>query len=174
MKNVGKILIIIGIIFGLFGTRSVWKDYTYRKASVVVKAKVVFAEIKDIRTKYGNYYLKPTHQINQKLAFLRDGSMDTISLQSNFLLYTEGKTIKNPNPIPTVEQLMKGVKYVRYIPESKKNETTFPDRIDINNDGKYEAEYKLSYFFNMLFCIVFGRILHLFFRTKKSSNHSSR
>jgi hypothetical protein len=118
--------------------------------------------------------LKPTHHIKQQLVFPRDGSMDTITLQSNFLLYTEGKTTKNPNPIPTVEQLMKQDRYVHYVPESKRKETAFPDRIDINNDDKYEAEHRLSYFFNMLFCFVFGAILHLFFRTKKSSNRSSR
>ncbi|MCK9453393.1 MAG: hypothetical protein M0Q90_16985 [Bacteroidales bacterium] len=168
MKNTGKILIIIGIIFGLLGISSVWKDYTYRKASVVVKGKILSVEIKDIRAKYGNYYLKPTHHIDQHLTFLRDGSMDTITLKSNFLLYTKGKTTKNPNPIPTVEQLMKHEKYVRYVPESKKNETVFPERIDINNNREYVAQHRTSFFFNMVFCFVFGGILNLFFRTKKS------
>lgn len=107
MKNTGKIIIIIGIIFGLLGISSVWKDYTYRKASVVVKAEIASAEINDIRTKHGNYYLKPTHHIHQSLAFLRDGMMDTILLKSNFLLYTEGRFLDNPNPVPDVEQLMK-------------------------------------------------------------------
>jgi predicted GH43/DUF377 family glycosyl hydrolase len=166
MKNAGKILFVLGVVFGLLGIWSVWRDYTYRKASVVVKAEVLSAEIKDIRTKYTNYYLKPTHHITHHLAFERDGVIDTLIDKSNFLLYTGDKTIKNPNPIPTVEQLMKQEKYVRYVPESKKNETAFPDRIDINNDGKYVTEHRLSFFLKMLFCFVFGGILNLFFRTK--------
>lgn len=163
---IGKALMVLGVLFGLLGISSVWKDYTYRKASVVVKAQILSTEIKDIRAKHGNYYLKPTHHIDQQLTFLRDGSIDTITLKSNFMLYTEGRFIDNPNPVPTVEQLMKLEKYVRYVPKSKQSETTFPDRIDINNDGVYEANYRLSFFFNMLFCFIFGRILNLFFREK--------
>jgi hypothetical protein len=167
INYIGKALMVLGVVFGLLGINSVWKDYTYRKASVVVKSQILSVEIKDIRAKHGNYYLKPTHHINQQLTFLRDGSMDTITLKSNFMLYTEARLLDNPNPVPTVEQLMKQEKYVRYVPKSKQSETTFPDRIDINNDGIYEAEYKLSFFVNMLFCFIFGGILNLFFRAKK-------
>ncbi len=63
---------------------------------------------------------------------------------------------------------MKQDKYVRFDPEIMKNGTLFPGRIDINNNGKYEAQHRISLFFNMLFCFVLGGILHLFFRTKKS------
>ncbi len=164
MKNTGKLIIIIGIIFGLLGISSAWKDYTYRKASVVVKAEIASAEINDIRTKHGNYYLKPTHHIHQSLVFLRDGKMDTILLKSNFLLYTEGRFLDNPNPVPEVDQLMKQDKYVRYVPDNKKKETAFPDRIDINSDGIYEAEYRFTFFVYMMFCFVVA----LFFRTRKS------
>lgn len=80
-----KAFIFLGVVFGLLGISSVWKDYTYWKASVVVKAEALSAKIKDIKSKYGNYYLEPTHNINQSLAFLRDGKIETILLQSNFL-----------------------------------------------------------------------------------------
>ncbi len=166
INYIGKALIVLGVVFGLLGISSVWKDYTYRKASVVVKAQILSVEIKDVRTKYGNYYLKPTHHIVQQLTFLRDGSMDTIILKSNFMLYTEARHLDNPNPVPIVEKLMNKEKYVRYIPTNNKNETAFPDRIDINNNGEYEAQHKISYF--LICCFVFGGILHLFFRTKKS------
>lgn len=83
------------------------------------------------------------------------------------MLYTEGRLLDNPNPVPTVEQLMKQEKYVSYVPRSKQSKATFTDRIDINNDGIYEAEYRVSFFVNMLFCFIFGRILNLFFREKK-------
>lgn len=171
MKNAGnslaKLLLILGVIFGLLGLRSFWRDYTYRKASVVVKAKIFSAEIKDIRTN-GNYYLKPTHHITHHFAFLKDGIMDTLTDKVNFLLYTEGRYFDNPNPIPTVEQLMKQDRYVRYVPKSKRNETAFPDRIDINNNGEYTAQHSVSFFYNMLFCFVAGGILSRFFRSQKS------
>ncbi|HMU59977.1 MAG TPA: hypothetical protein PKD42_17015 [Chitinophagaceae bacterium] len=168
INYIGKALMVLGVVFGLLGISSVWKDYTYRKASVVIKAQILSVEIKDIRVKHGNYYLKPTHHIDQQLTFLRDGSIDTITLKSNFILYTEARHLDNPNPVPTVEKLMNKKKYVRYVPTINKNETAFPDRIDINDNGEYEAQHKISYFFNMLFCFIFSGILHLFFRTKKS------
>lgn len=56
---IGKVLMVLGVVFGLLGISSVWKDYTYRKASVVVKAQILSIEIKeDIRSKHGNYYLE--------------------------------------------------------------------------------------------------------------------
>lgn len=163
-KRISIILIALGVVFGLSGVRSLLKDHGYRKSSVVVKADVIQADVKDIRTQYGNYYLKPTHQITQQLAFLRDGSLDTMTLESQFLMYTEGKTTTNPNPIPTAEELMKQPKYIRYVPESKKEDTAFPDRIDINTDGEYEAQNNWSPFFQMLICFVAGGILYLLSR----------
>ncbi|MCW5914232.1 MAG: hypothetical protein KIT66_06465 [Chitinophagaceae bacterium] len=53
INYIGKALIVLGVVFGLLGISSVWKDYTYRKASVVVKAQILSVEIKDVRTKYG-------------------------------------------------------------------------------------------------------------------------
>lgn len=55
---IGKVLMVLGVVFGLLGISSVWKDYTYRKASVVGKAQILSIEIKDIRAKHGNYYLE--------------------------------------------------------------------------------------------------------------------
>lgn len=168
MKNAGQriatLLVVLGVIFGLLGIRSIWRDYAYRKASIIAKAEVLSVEIKDIRSKHGNYYIRPTHHISQQLTFLRDGKPDTLTLESEFLMYTEGKITKNPNPVPTAEQLMKQEKHVRFVPESKKNETAFPERIDINDNGEYEAKYRLSFFFNMLFCFLAGGMIRLLLR----------
>lgn len=169
MKNVGNLLVIIGLGFGLFGVRSVWNDYTYRKASVVRKAKVLSVEIKDLRSKYGNYYLRPTHLIAQQLAFFRDSCMDTITLNSNFLLYSEGKTSKNPNPIPTAEELMNQEKYVRYVPESKKKETAFSERIDISDNGDYESFNRFQHFVSMTVIILLGFMIKYFSIRKVTS-----
>lgn len=65
IKYIGKALMVLGVVFGLLGISSVWKDYTYRKASVFVKAQILSIEIKDIRAKHGNYYLKPAHHIRK-------------------------------------------------------------------------------------------------------------
>ena len=150
-----------GFFFGLLGIRSLWREYNYQKASVVAKAKILSIEIKDIRTN-GNYYLKPTHRITYQLVFFRDGMMDTLTDTSSFLLYTEGKTSKNPNPIPTIKQLMKQERYVRYVPESKKKETVFADRIHINNNGSYESNNKFQAFFSMIIFVSLGYFIRYF------------
>lgn len=62
---IGKVLMVLGVLFGLLGISSVWKDKTYRKASVVGKAQILSIEIKDISAKHGNYYLKPAHHIRK-------------------------------------------------------------------------------------------------------------
>lgn len=43
---------VLGVVFGLLGISSVWKDYSYRKASVVVIAQILSEEIKVIRAKH--------------------------------------------------------------------------------------------------------------------------
>ena len=109
IKTADKILIIEGIIFSLLGILSVWKDYTYCKAKVVEKVEVLFAEVKD-QLKIRNLFPETiTHHINQQISFLSDGNTDKITLKSNLLLYTEGKTSKTSDPVPTVEQLMRQV-----------------------------------------------------------------
>jgi len=161
MNYAGKVLIILGVVYGLFGIRSFLREYSYQKGSIVVKATILSVEIKDIRTN-GNYYLKPTHHITYHLRFLRDGNMDTLSEKSNFLLYPDGTTINNPNKIPSVGQLMKQEKYVRYVPKSKKKETSFPDRIDINNNGEYESFNSFQFFISMVSMILLGLLIRSF------------
>ncbi|MBK8953917.1 MAG: hypothetical protein IPM85_18445 [Chitinophagaceae bacterium] len=46
INYIGKALMVLGVVFGLLSISSVWKDYTYRKASVVVKTQILSVEIK--------------------------------------------------------------------------------------------------------------------------------
>lgn len=161
MKIASKVLIILGVVYGLFGIRSVWREYSYQKGSIVAKASILSVEIKDIRTN-GNYYLKPTHRITHHLSFLRDGKMDTLAEKSNFLLYPEGKTINNPNKIPTVGELMKQEKYIRYVPISKKKETSFPHRIDINNNGEFQSFIRFQHFISMAIMMLLSFSIRYF------------
>ncbi|GAB1371982.1 hypothetical protein MASR1M45_20440 [Candidatus Kapaibacterium sp.] len=46
MKNVVKILIITGIIFGLLNIQSVWREYKYQQVVTTAKANVLSVEIK--------------------------------------------------------------------------------------------------------------------------------
>lgn len=45
MKNVVKILIITGIIFGLLNIQSVWREYKYQQVVTTAKANVLSVEI---------------------------------------------------------------------------------------------------------------------------------
>ena len=150
MKNIGKILIIRGIIFGLLGIRSVWREYKFQQIVTTTKANVMSVETKPFSG-------KAVASIQYKLVYQHDHILDTISYST-----TEEYSIKRP--LPSIEELKAIDFYVHYVPKSKQSETAFPDRIYINNNSKYEGEYSFSFFVNMLFCFVVA----LFFRTKKS------
>lgn len=83
--------------------------------------------------------------------------LDTISYST-----TEEYSIKNP--LHSIEELNAIDFYVHYVPKSKQSETAFFDHFYINNDAIYKAEYRFSFFVNMLFCYVVA----LFFKTKKA------
>ena len=152
MKNAGKILIILGVVFGLLGIRSLWREYKYHQVVTTAKANVLFVETKPFSG-------KAVASIRYKLVYQHDYATDTIPYST-----TEEYSIKEP--LPSSEELKALDFYVHYVPKTKQSETTFPDRIYINNDSIYKAEYRFSFFVNMLFCFIFGGILNLFFRTK--------
>ncbi|MFV0592333.1 MAG: hypothetical protein ACK5NK_04285 [Niabella sp.] len=142
MKALGILLIVLGIITGLFGVRSYWRDYTYKKASIVVKASVKSVEIKPFSGKAvaGIYYT---------LNFMRDGIADSTKYNT-----TEEYSFKNP--LPTAEKLQAIPFYVRYVPKNKRNETSFPNRVTVNNNGKYEGFYNSALFGQMFVLILLG------------------
>lgn len=150
MKKAGKILIILGVVFGLLGIRSLWREYKFQQIVTTAKANVLSLETKPFSG-------KALSSIQYKLVYQHDDVLDTISYAT-----TEEYSIKEP--LPSLEELKAVDFYVHYVPKSKQSETAFPDRIYINNYSIYKAEYRLSFFVNMLFCFVVA----LFFRTKKS------
>lgn len=159
MKNLSNYLFIASLIFTLLGLRSIWQEYRYGKLSEVAQATIIDASIIDVRNPHSNYYLKATHHIEQKLAYVREGQMDTMTLRSNFLMYPEGKNKDNPVPIPTKEELLSREKYVRFIPEKEKKNTAFPDRIDIQEKAEFIPQYSYTNLFYALFTAISAFII---------------
>jgi hypothetical protein len=145
VKKLSILLIITGIISGLFGTRSYWRDYTYKKASIAVKASVKSVEIKPFSGKAvaGIYYT---------LNYLRDGITDSTKYNT-----TEEYSFKNP--LPTPEDLQATLFYVRYVPQNKRAETSFPNRLIINKNGEYNGFYNRALFGQMFTFILLGYML---------------
>lgn len=150
MKNTGKILIILGVVFGILGIRSLWREYKYHQVVTTAKTNVLSVETKPFSG-------KAVASIQYKLVYQHDYTPDTIS-------YSTTEEYSTKEPLPSLEELKAVDFYVHYVPKSKQSKTAFPNRIYINNDSIYKAEYRLSFFVNMLFCFVVA----LFFRTKKS------
>lgn len=142
MKIIGIILIILGVIFGLFGIRSYWHDCTYKKASIAVKACVKSVEIKPFSGKAvaGIYYT---------LNYMHDGIIDSTKYNT-----TEEYSFKNP--LPTKEKLQAASFYVRYVPQNRRTKTSFPNRVTVNNNGKYEGFYNRALFGQMFVLILLG------------------
>lgn len=89
MKNVVKILIITGIIFGLLNIRSVWRKYKYQQVVTTAKANVLSVEIKPFSG-------KALASIQYKLVYQHDQILDTISYST-----TEECSIKSH--LPSIE-----------------------------------------------------------------------
>lgn len=144
MKIIGIILIILGVIFGLFGIRSYWHDCTYKKASIAVKASVKSVEIKPFSGKAvaGIYYT---------LNYMHDGITDSIKHHT-----TEEYSFKKP--LPTKEQLQATSFYVRYVPKNKRTKTSFPNRVVVSRHAEYEGFYN-SALGHMLVLILLGYVV---------------
>jgi hypothetical protein len=144
MKIVSNILIGLGVIFGIFAVRAIWRNYSYQKASVVVKAQLVSVELENI---------KPTvAKIFYTLTFVRDGYTDTI-------INSDMKVHYKDDPLPSMEELKSVTRYVRYVPIDNRTKTAFPDQIIINENGEYEHSYMLSYLVYMMVCGLFAYML---------------
>jgi hypothetical protein len=145
MKILGILLIVLGIIIGMFGVRSYWRDYTYKRASIAVKASVKSVEIKPFSGKAvaGIYYT---------LNYMRDGIADSTKYNT-----TEEYSFKNP--LPTKEKLQAVSFYVRYIPKEKRRETSFPNQVLVSHNMEYEGFYNRALFGQMLVLILLGYIV---------------
>lgn len=152
MKIISIILVVVGIIFGLLGVRSYWRDNAYEKASNAVRASVKSAEVKPMSG-------KAVGSIRLVLTYLHDGMED--SIEHN---YTEAYTVNNP--LPTVDELKASSLYVRYVPKQKRSEKV-PNWVSVSSDGEFDGMYGRSLFGQMFTFILVGFLIRLFGRRKQ-------
>lgn len=147
MKTIGIILTTLGIISGLLGIRSYWRDYTYKKVSIAVKPSAKSVVIEPVRNGLSN--------IIYSILFDRDGAVDTTEHK-----ITEEYTYKNP--LPTIEQLQAASLYVHYVPKDKRSETAFPYRVVVTSDGIYPGFYNRALLGQMFTFILIGYMVRMF------------
>ncbi len=151
MRIISILLFIIGIIFGLFGVRSYWRDDAYAKASTVVKASVISAEVKPMSG-------KAVGSIRLVLSYMRDGVAD--SIEHNF-----SEAYSDKDPLPTEEELKAASPYVRYMPREKRSKT-IPNWVLVSNNGEFESGYGRSSFGQMFTFILLGLMVSIFGRKR--------
>lgn len=149
MRIISTVLIVIGILFGLFGVRSYWCDHRYEKASIVTKSTIASVRIEPVRDGLSN--------ILYTLTYRRDGTTDTTEYK-----ITEAYT--NKNPLPAIEQLQAATLYVQYVPKDKRGETAYPYRVMISSDGLYPGTFGRGFFGQMFIFILMGFMVRLFGR----------
>ena len=147
MRTISIILIIIGLVFGLFGLKSLYRDNIYAKASTVAKASVTSAEIKPMSG-------KAVGSIRLILSYLRDGVADSTEYK-----FTEEFT--NKNPLPTEAELKAKTYYVRYVPLEKRSKNT-PNWLMVNSTGEFNGWYGRSQFGQMFVFILLGFMVRMF------------
>ena len=152
MRIIGIVLIIIGIIFGLLGARSYLRDKSYEEASTVVKASVKSVEVKP------NPW-KAMGSISLVLSYMRDGIAD--SAKHNFT-----EAYSNNIPLPTEEELKAASYYVHYVPNEMRNETSYPYRVMVSNNARYEGFYNRALFRQMFTFILMGFMIRMLGRKK--------
>lgn len=144
MQKFSNTLLILALIFVLFGGRSYWREYKHRRASVSIKVDVSSVIIKPIRNGLSTVYYT--------LTFIRDGVKDTLEHKITHVYTVE-------NPLPSKEDLQSAQFFVHYIPESKKSKTPFPNRIFINNTAEYDLVYGKSCFLISFFLILVSYLI---------------
>lgn len=152
MRKVGTVLILIGILFGIFGVWTFWREYGYERARVVTKGTVSSVRTEPIRDGLAN--------ILYTLTYLRDGATDTIEHKM-----TEEWTDKNP--LPTLEQLQAQTFYIHYVPKENRSETVYPKRVMVLDSEDYPSFYYPTAFGQMVTFILIGFMVRLFFPKKR-------
>lgn len=158
MRVFSKILFTIGIVFGIFGIREYIRDDAYRKASIVVKATVISADVKP------NPF-KAVGSIHLLLNYMHDGVAEMLTYN-----YTEFYSTNNP--LPSFEAIKLLSYYVRYIPKEKKSDS-IPNWVIVSRNEKFDAMYGRTWFGHMATCILLGFIIKLFSsrRRKNETNY---
>lgn len=151
MRTIGIIIIIIGILFGIFGVRSYLRDDRYVKASVVVKASVISAEVEP------NPWKNVDH-VRLVLSYMRDGVTD--SIENN---YTD--VYSKDDARVSEEELKAATHYVRYVPKEKRGEN-IPNWVIANSTGEFEGSFGRSSFVQMFTLILLGFMIRMFGRKR--------
>lgn len=151
MRTIGIIIIIIGIIFGIFGVRSFLRDNAYVNASVVVKASVISAEVEP------NPWKNVDH-VRLVLSYMRDGVTD--SIENN---YTD--VYSKDDARVSEEELKAATHFVRYVPKEKRS-GNIPNWLMVNSNGEFEGSYGRSSFVQMFTLILLGFMVRMFGRKR--------
>lgn len=152
MRKVGTVLIVIGILFGLFGVWTFWREYGYERTRIVTKATVSSVRTEPIRDGLSN--------ILYTLTYLRDGTTNTTEHK-----ITEQWTDKNP--LPTMAQLRTQTFFIHYVPKEKRSKTAYPGRVMVLDSEDYPSFYYPTAFGQMFTFILMGFIVRWFFPKKQ-------
>ncbi len=155
MRIIGIILIIIGIISGLFGVRSYLRDDAYAKASVVVESTVKWAKVEP------NSSGKTNASISLMLLYMRDGVPDSLE-------ETYPQFFSKEEPLPTVEELKARKPYIRYVPKEKRSKN-IPDWVMVSNKDKHHGVYGQTGFSWMFTFLIPGIFLIIYSNVKKKN-----
>ncbi len=147
MKYIGNIVIVFGIVFGLFAIRSFWVDWRYENASISVKANVLSVEVKKVKPMVAS--------LIYVLQYMRDSKLDTIVHKKNVVYSLE-------EPLPSNEKLKNKPQYVRYVPEGNLLQTSLSSQIIVNDDGEYDSEFRYSKFITVFVCGFIGYFIRRF------------
>jgi len=152
MRTLSTVLIVIGILFGLFGIWTFGREYGYKKARVVTKGIVSSVRTEPIRSGLTN--------ILYTITYLRDGATDSIEHK-----ITEQWTDKKP--LPAIAQLRSQTFYIHYVPKEERSKTVYPMRVMVLDSDIYPGFYYPASFGQMFTFILIGMMGKLFFPKKR-------
>ena len=154
MRIISTILITIGILFGLFGVWTFWRENGFERARVVTKGTVSSVRTEPVRSGLTN--------ILYTITYLRDGATDSIEHK-----LTEQWTDKNP--LPTTAQLQSQTFSIHYVPAENRSKTVYPKRVMVLDSRDYPRFYYPTAFGQMFTFLLLGWMVRLFFPKKEFS-----
>jgi hypothetical protein len=153
MKILSKILIAIGVIFGIVGVRSYLRDDAYAQESVVEKASILSAEVTP------NPW-KNVDGVRLVLTYNRDGVADTLTHT-----YSE---VYSKNDLRITEEKLQAIPFfVRYVPKENRSEK-IPDWVIVDSTGEFEGFYGQTSFGQMFTFFLIGIMVRMFGRKKST------
>jgi ribosomal protein S8E len=144
-STIGKLLIGLSVSCGILGVLSNWREYNYRKATIVAKASIVSV---DIKPKSG----KAMASVDYVIIYEKDNAVDTLT-------YTTTEEFSADNPLPSVEELKAHDVYVHYVPINRQSDTSFRDRLHVSGSQEIEASFSSKWFTFSLVILVLTYLL---------------